>query len=634
VVLEHAHQPSIEDQTMATAQQHPVEPNAPTRTSVLGAFNAWFFDTFDGYTNIIAGPSKRAAFGDIEPGRILEVGAGTGANFDHLPEGSDLLALEPNEAMHQRLLRRAGEKGIAVDLLTAPGEAIPLDDGSVDTVICSLVLCTVEQPAVVLSEIRRVLRPGGTFRFVEHVAASPRSPRRWLQLALTRPWAWVFEGCQLCRRTDLAIEAAGFTSVRIQRERLQRSVFVPVNTVISGRASPDAHLPDDRPSTTHPIADKPQTERNELHMTITDAQPTAPQSPSDEAIAAFGDKLFADLLGAFSSYATTIGVTLGWYEALAGSETMTSAELAAATETDERYAREWLEQQTVSGYLDVADPTRSFADRRYSISPEAAEVLTNRSSLAYMAAFPGYVTTLGRSLDQIIEAYRTGAGYGWHDHGDGARCGQAEANRPMFLSQLGPDYIGSIPEVEAALRAGGRVADVGCGLGWSSIGLATAFPQATVDGYDIDAPSIDQARINAAEAGVADRLQFHTKDVGQVDAGGYDLVLAAECVHDMADPVSVLAAMKRMAGSTGTVLVMDERVGEHFTGEPDPIEQLIYGFSLICCLPDGRNAPTSAATGAVMRPPTLASYATEAGFAGVEILPLENDFFRFYRLTR
>jgi 2-polyprenyl-3-methyl-5-hydroxy-6-metoxy-1,4-benzoquinol methylase len=368
-------------------------------------------------------------------------------------------------------------------------------------------------------------------------------------------------------------------------------------------------------------------------MTTTEANRTAKQNPTEEYVDAFADKVFADLLGTLSSYATTIGVDLGWYEALAGTDSMTSVELATTTDTDERYAREWLEQQTVSGYLNVVDPTLSVTDRRYSISPEAAEVLTNRSSLAYMAAFPGYITTLGRSLDNIVEVYRSGAGYGWHDHGDGARCGQAEANRPMFLSLLGPEYIGSIPEVDAALRAGGRVADIGCGLGWSSIGMARAFPDATVHGYDIDGPSIERARVNAVEAGVADRVSFHTQDVGELDAEGFDLVLALECVHDMADPVSVLAAMKRLAKPTGTVIVMDERVGEHFTGEPDPIEQLIYGFSLICCLPDGRNAPESAATGAVMRPSTLDRYATEAGFTSTEILPLENDFFRFYHLT-
>lgn len=212
-------------------------------------------------------------------------------------------------------------------------------------------------------------------------------------------------------------------------------------------------------------------------MTTTDFHQSPATNPSEQELETFADKVFGDLLGAMSSYASTIGVTLGWYEALAETDSMTSAELAATTKTDERYAREWLEQQTVTGYLNVIDPTLSNTDRRFSISPTAAEVLTNRSSLAYMAPFPGYVTSLGRSLDDIIEAYRTGAGYGWHEHGDGARCGQAEANRPMFLSLLGPEYLASIPAVDAALQVGGRVADIGCGLGWSSIGIARPFPR-------------------------------------------------------------------------------------------------------------------------------------------------------------
>jgi SAM-dependent methyltransferase len=368
-------------------------------------------------------------------------------------------------------------------------------------------------------------------------------------------------------------------------------------------------------------------------MTITDATPRPTDAPSDEAVEAFADRVFADVLGTLSTYATTIGVTLGWYEALAGADSMTSAELAAATDTDERYSREWLEQQTVSGYLDVVDPSDPPSARRYSIAPERAEVLTNRSSLAYMAPFAGLLTSLGRNLPALIEAYRTGAGFGWHQHGDGARCGQAEANRPMFLNQLGQDYLAALPAVDAALRGGGTVADIGCGLGWSSIGIAQAYPQARVDGYDIDAPSIEKAQVNAAEAGVHDRVRFQTIDVAELDADEYDVVLALECIHDMPDPVSVLRAMRRAAKQGGEVLVMDERVGEHFTGESDPVEQLMYGFSLICCLPDGRNAPESVATGTVMRPATLERYATDAGFASVEVLPIENDFFRFYRLT-
>lgn len=213
---------------MSTLHQRP-----PARS----AFNAWFFDNVTGYSNFIANAHKRSAFGGIEAGHILELGAGTGANFSYVPTGSMLTALEPSPAMHERLRRRAEEHGVSFELVSAPAEAIPLEDNSVDTVICSLVLCTVDDPAAVLREVRRVLRPGGTMRFVEHVAARPASPRRWLQRTISRPWAWVFEGCQLCRDTAAAIDAAGFDVVDIHQRRFRLSVFVPVNSAIHGIAT-------------------------------------------------------------------------------------------------------------------------------------------------------------------------------------------------------------------------------------------------------------------------------------------------------------------------------------------------------------------------------------------------------------
>ena len=137
----------------------------------------------------------------------------------------------------------------------------------------------------------------------------------------------------------------------------------------------------------------------------------------------------------------------------------------------------------------------------------------------------------------------------WAEHGADAREGQAAANRPLFLGPLGREYLPSIPDVDAALRAGGRVADVGCGLGWSSIGIALAYPDATVDGYDVDAPSVAAARRNAREAGVDDRVRFHAVDAAdRRPRQAYDAVFAFECVHDLPDPVGVLAAMRRLAG--------------------------------------------------------------------------------------
>jgi 2-polyprenyl-3-methyl-5-hydroxy-6-metoxy-1,4-benzoquinol methylase len=207
----------------------------------------------------------------------------------------------------------------------------------------------------------------------------------------------------------------------------------------------------------------------------------------------------------------------------------------------------------------------------------------------------------------------------------------------LFLGPLGQEYLPSIPDVDSALRAGGRVADVGCGLGWSAIGIALAYPDATVDGYDVDGPSIEAARRNAREAGVDDRVRFHAVDAAAtnadtVDGERYDAVFAFECIHDLADPVGVLAAMRRLAGDGGAVVVMDERVAETFTAPGDEVERLMYGYSLTCCLADGMAHQPSAGTGTVMRPSTLRRYAVEAGFAEVEILDIANDFFRFYRL--
>jgi SAM-dependent methyltransferase len=201
-----------------------------------GRFNAWFFTAFDRYIAHIAGRHKRAAFADVGRGDIVELGAGVGANFDFVPARSRLIAIEPNRAMHEGLLQRAAERDVDVDLLTVAAEQIPLPGASVDDVLCSLVLCTVEDPDAVLAEARRILRPGGRFRFVEHVRANLWSPRRWLQWTLRRPWRWIYEGCDLCRDTATVIERAGFSTVDITRGRWHHSLLFPANTSIHGIA--------------------------------------------------------------------------------------------------------------------------------------------------------------------------------------------------------------------------------------------------------------------------------------------------------------------------------------------------------------------------------------------------------------
>ena len=378
-------------------------------------------------------------------------------------------------------------------------------------------------------------------------------------------------------------------------------------------------------------------------MTAT-AQPPAP-SPRDsaegavagsgaDAAAELAERLVLAAVGALESAAVTLGVRLGWYDALA-EDPATAPELAARTGTDARYAQEWLEQQAVAGYLDVDDPAAEPEQRRYRMPPEHVPVLVDPVHPMYTAPLPRIATALVGNTDRLVEVYRTGGGLGWGEMGPEAREGQAAANRPFFVGPLVQEVLPSLPDVDAALRGGGRVADIGCGFGWSSIGIAGAYPAARVDGFDLDLPSVEQARRNVAEAGLTDRVHVEAADVGTLDVAGlYELVCAFECVHDLADPVAVLSGMRRLVAPGGTVLVVDEKVAEQFAPPGDLVERLMYGYSLTCCLPDGRSSSPSAATGTVMRPARLAEYARAAGFDAVDVLPVEHDFFRFYRLRQ
>jgi SAM-dependent methyltransferase len=357
-------------------------------------------------------------------------------------------------------------------------------------------------------------------------------------------------------------------------------------------------------------------------------------TPDTSTTDALVERLFGAVLATIDIQSVYLGDRLGYYRALVDAGGVTSAELATRTGTAERYAREWLEQQAVTGIL-VADAETDPLRRRFTLPAAHAEPLTDELSPNHLVPLARFLVGVGKRVDSLVEAYRTGGGVSWDEFGTDAREAQAAANRPLFLGPLGGEYLPSIPQVDQALRAGGRVADIGCGLGWSSIGIALAYPEATVDGYDVDAPSVAAARSHAAEAGVGDRVRFHLADAATVAAAGerYDLVAAFECVHDLPDPVGVLAAMRGLAGDGGYVLVMDERVAEAFTAPGDEVERLMYGYSLMCCLPDGMAHRPSVGTGTVMRPDTLRRYARAAGFDGAEVLDIDNDFFRFYRLS-
>jgi len=180
-----------------------------------------------------------------------------------------------------------------------------------------------------------------------------------------------------------------------------------------------------------------------------------------------------------------------------------------------------------------------------------------------------------------------------------------------------------------------RIADIGCGLGWSSIALARAYPHSHVDAVDSDPASIDEASKHAADAGAADRITFRVHDAAEpLPADSYDAVFIFEALHDMARPVGALAAVRRMLRNDGVCIVMDEKVADHFTAPGDEVERFMFASSVLHCLPVGRAEQPSAGTGTVLRRTIVERYAAEAGFTSVTTLPVEHDFFRLYQLEQ
>jgi SAM-dependent methyltransferase len=363
-------------------------------------------------------------------------------------------------------------------------------------------------------------------------------------------------------------------------------------------------------------------------------------STSADAIAsqrdAFIERFLQSAAGTFSLFSIYIGDRLGLYRALVEGGPATSGELASRTATHERYIREWLEQQTVAGILEVENEDHGAETRRFSLPPGHAEPLIDCGSLNYIVPLAQLLVGAIRPLPAVLEAYRHGGGVPFDEYGSDLREGQAAINYPAFWHQLPDEWLPGIPDVHACLQADppARVADIGCGYGWSSLGMARGYPKIHVDGFDLDAPSIERAQENAKRNRLADRVHFQVRNAGDESlAGQYDLVTAFEAVHDMSNPVDALRTMHRLVKQDGAVLIVDERVGDAFTAKGNDVEWMMYGWSILHCLPVGMTDTHAAGTGTVMRADTLRHYASDAGFGSVEVLPIEHFFFRFYRLT-
>ncbi len=348
------------------------------------------------------------------------------------------------------------------------------------------------------------------------------------------------------------------------------------------------------------------------------------------------ERLFMATVGTWDVLAVYVGDRLGLYRTLADRGPSTSAELADAAGLNERYVREWLEQQAASAILDLEHAGGDAGARRYSLPPGHDEALIDATSLNCIAPIGQLVVACARPIDAVLEAFKTGGGVPYADYGADLHEGQSRFTRPMFEQLLTQDWLPAVPQVHERLLADppARVADVACGEGHSSLAIARGYPKVRVDGIDMDAASIEAAQRHLAGSGLEQRVDFHLRDAADEElAGRYDLVYIHEALHDMSYPVEVLSACRALLADGGLVIVGDERVPDEFDPPGDEVERFYYGFSVFHCLPVGMVGDNAAGTGTVMRAGTARRYADQAGFGRFEVLPIENDFYRFYLMA-
>lgn len=318
------------------------------------------------------------------------------------------------------------------------------------------------------------------------------------------------------------------------------------------------------------------------------------------AVVDFGATLHAGLV--------VIGEKLGLYKALASGDA-TPGELAQRTGTSERYVREWLNAQAAGGYV-----TYDADSGRYSLSPEQAFALANEDSPAYLpGAFLLAASTL-KSEQRITDAFRSGAGFGWHEHDRGLFEGTEKFFRPNYIGNLVRSWIPALDGVDAKLKRGARVADVGCGHGASTILLAKAFPNSQFSGFDYHGPSIEAARKAAEREGVADRVKFEQVAAKAYPGSGYDLVAFFDCLHDMGDPVGAATHVLRSLAKDGSWMIVEPFANDRVEDNLNPVGRAYYAASTMICTPASRSQEVGLALGAQAGEARIRDVVTRGGF--------------------
>jgi ubiquinone/menaquinone biosynthesis C-methylase UbiE len=329
---------------------------------------------------------------------------------------------------------------------------------------------------------------------------------------------------------------------------------------------------------------------------------------NDEKLGEFIGKFVTDLGATVAAGNVVIGHRLGLYTALAA-KPATASELAERTETSTRYVDEWLRGQAAGGYVDY-DP----AAERYSMSEEQAFVLANPEGAIYA---PGaFVLALGalHAEPEMTQRFRTGAGLGWHEHSEDVFVGCEQFFRPGYIANLVPSWIPALDGVEAKLRSGANVADLGCGLGASTVLMAQEYPNSTFIGSDYHAGSIELAEKRAANAGVGGRVSFEVASAATFAGSSLDLVCTFDCLHDMGDPLGAAKHVREAIAPDGTWLIVEPFAGDTVADNLNPVGRVYYNFSTFLCVPNALSQTGGYALGAQAGEAAIRRVVTDAGF--------------------
>lgn len=318
---------------------------------------------------------------------------------------------------------------------------------------------------------------------------------------------------------------------------------------------------------------------------------------------------FVGDLGAVTHAATVVvGDQLGLYKALAEGPSDVES-LARRTETDPRYLLEWLSAQAASGYIEY-----DAASKRFSMSEEQAFALAQEGSPAFIPGAFQVAVALFKAVPKIKQIMRTGLGLGWHEHDSALFHGTERFFRPGYAANLVSNWLPALDGVEARLKAGARVADIGCGHGASTIIMAQAYPESSFVGFDYHAPSIDHARNAAKDAGLSDRVSFEVARAQDFPGSDYDLVAVFDALHDMGDPVGAAAHVRKSLKGDGTWLIVEPFANDRLEDNLNPIGRIYYSASTFICTPASRSQEVGACLGAQAGEQRLREVVTQGGF--------------------